>query len=55
MEYTILGETGLEVSVAGLGCGGPSRLGQAYGNARSGGMTKQTLMTDRPLHQGNIF
>ena len=27
MEYTILGRTGLKVSVAGLGCGGPSRLG----------------------------
>ena len=28
MEYTILGRTGLKVSVAGLGCGGPSRLGR---------------------------
>ena len=28
MEYTTLGRTGLKVSVAGLGCGGPSRLGQ---------------------------
>jgi len=27
MEYKILGRTGLTVSVAGLGCGGPSRLG----------------------------
>jgi aryl-alcohol dehydrogenase-like predicted oxidoreductase len=27
MEYTTLGKTGLNVSVAGLGCGGPSRLG----------------------------
>ncbi|HET9549710.1 MAG TPA: aldo/keto reductase [Candidatus Binatia bacterium] len=27
MEYTNLGRTGLRVSVAGLGCGGPSRLG----------------------------
>ena len=27
MEYTTLGSTGLKVSVAGLGCGGPSRLG----------------------------
>lgn len=27
MEYTTLGRTGLQVSVAGLGCGGPSRLG----------------------------
>lgn len=27
MEYTRLGRTGLKVSVVGLGCGGPSRLG----------------------------
>lgn len=28
MEYNILGRSGLKVSVVGLGCGGPSRLGQ---------------------------
>jgi aryl-alcohol dehydrogenase-like predicted oxidoreductase len=33
MDYVILGRTGLEVSVAGLGCGGHSRLGMAYGNS----------------------
>ncbi|MBS0472892.1 MAG: aldo/keto reductase [Proteobacteria bacterium] len=33
MDTTILGRTGLKVSVAGLGCGGHSRLGQAYGNS----------------------
>ena len=33
MEFTTLGRTGLSVSVAGLGCGGHSRLGQAYGNS----------------------
>ena len=27
MDYTTLGKTGLKVSVVGLGCGGPSRLG----------------------------
>jgi aryl-alcohol dehydrogenase-like predicted oxidoreductase len=32
MHYRILGRTGLNVSVAGLGCGGHSRLGQTYGN-----------------------
>ena len=31
MEYTILGRTGLKASVAGLGCGGPSRLGLRNG------------------------
>jgi L-galactose dehydrogenase len=33
MQYTKLGRTGLTVSRVGLGCGGPSRLGQAYGHS----------------------
>ncbi|HEY4940754.1 MAG TPA: aldo/keto reductase [Rhizomicrobium sp.] len=33
MQYTTLGRTGLKVSVAGLGCGGHSRLGQTYGHS----------------------
>jgi aryl-alcohol dehydrogenase-like predicted oxidoreductase len=33
MEYTILGRSGLKVSIVGLGCGGPSRLGQATGHS----------------------
>jgi hypothetical protein len=33
VEYTILGRSGLKVSIAGLGCGGPSRLGQATGKS----------------------
>lgn len=32
MQYTSLGRTGLRVSVAGLGCGGHSRLGQKTGS-----------------------
>jgi L-galactose dehydrogenase len=32
MDTVVLGRTGLEVSVAGLGCGGHSRLGQATGS-----------------------
>jgi L-galactose dehydrogenase len=32
MKMTELGRTGLEVSAAGLGCGGHSRLGMSYGN-----------------------
>ena len=31
MQHTTLGRTGIKVSVAGLGCGGHSRLGQSYG------------------------
>jgi len=33
MEYVILGKTGLRVSVAGLGCGGFSRLGLGTGKS----------------------
>ena len=33
MEYTTLGRTGLRVSVAGLGCGGFSRLGLSTGGS----------------------
>ncbi len=33
MQYTTLGRTGLKVSVAGLGCGGFSRLGQGHGGS----------------------
>ncbi|MEM7025921.1 MAG: aldo/keto reductase, partial [Pseudomonadota bacterium] len=35
MDYTTLGNTGLRVSVAGLGCGGNSRLGQSSGKSQS--------------------
>ena len=37
MEYTTLGRTGLNVSVAGLGCGGPSRLGLGNNAASEAG------------------
>jgi len=46
MEYTILGRTGLRVSVAGLGCGGPSRLGLRDGSdaaEHAVGLIKQAL------------
>lgn len=33
MRFTTLGRTGLKVSAIGLGCGGPSRLGQAQGQS----------------------
>lgn len=45
MDYTTLGRTGLRVSVAGLGGGGHSRLGQAYGatHAESVAVVKRAL------------
>ena len=36
MDYTTLGRTGLRVSVAGLGCGGFSRLGLGTGGSEDG-------------------
>lgn len=36
MDYTTLGRTGLRVSVAGLGCGGFSRLGLGTGGTEDG-------------------
>ncbi|MEM7250263.1 MAG: aldo/keto reductase [Pseudomonadota bacterium] len=35
MDYTTLGQTGLRVSVAGLGCGGNSRLGLTRGQSEA--------------------
>src|SRR5712692_1093103 len=35
MDRVRLGRTGLDVSVAGLGCGGPSRLGMATGKTEA--------------------
>jgi L-galactose dehydrogenase len=35
MEYTTLGRTGLKVSVAGLGCGGNSKLGLGTGHDKA--------------------
>ncbi|HSE89623.1 MAG TPA: aldo/keto reductase [Candidatus Binatia bacterium] len=46
MEYTTLGKTGLKVSVVGLGCGGPSRLGlrgSADSQDRAIGIVRQAL------------
>jgi len=35
MDTTILGRTGLEVTVMGFGCGGPSRAGQSTGHSEA--------------------
>lgn len=45
MEYTTLGRTGLKVSVAGLGCGGSSRLGltAGHGEAHAVGIIRQAV------------
>jgi aryl-alcohol dehydrogenase-like predicted oxidoreductase len=45
MDYTTLGKTGLRVSVAGLGCGGNSRIGQGTGlsEAQSIALVREAL------------
>jgi aryl-alcohol dehydrogenase-like predicted oxidoreductase len=45
MHYTTLGKTGLTVSVAGLGCGGNSRIGQGAGltEAQSVALVREAL------------
>ncbi len=45
MDYTTLGRTGLRVSVAGLGCGGNSRIGQSAGlsEAESVALVREAL------------
>ncbi|MGE0558978.1 MAG: aldo/keto reductase [Burkholderiales bacterium] len=43
MQYTTLGRTGLKVSVAGLGCGGSSRLGLAQGETHAVGVVQRAL------------
>ena len=45
MQYTTLGRTGLKVTVAGLGCGGNSRIGQGAGlsTAQSVALVREAL------------
>jgi L-galactose dehydrogenase len=51
MELVVLGRTGLKASVAGLGCGGHSRLGQA-----TGGSEKDSIeIVNRALDLGVNF
>lgn len=50
-RFTTLGRTGLRVSVAGLGCGGHSRLGQTYGASES----ESVAVVERALDLGINF
>jgi aryl-alcohol dehydrogenase-like predicted oxidoreductase len=51
MDTIVLGRTGLEVSVAGLGCGGHSRLGQATGATED----ESVRLVQRALDQGVTY
>ncbi|MBV9552560.1 MAG: aldo/keto reductase, partial [Alphaproteobacteria bacterium] len=52
MEYTALGRTGLRVGVAGLGCGGFSRLGLGTGGDEAGAVAIVRHAID---HGVNLF
>ena len=51
MDDTVLGRTGLRVSVMGLGGGGHSRLGQSYGNTEE----QSVAVVRRALDLGVTF
>lgn len=51
MNYTILGRTNLRVSVMGLGCGGPSRVGLATGKSEA----EQVAIIRQALDSGLNF
>jgi aryl-alcohol dehydrogenase-like predicted oxidoreductase len=46
VQYTFLGRTGLRVSVAGLGCGGNSRLGLGVGKSEAQAISLVRLAVD---------
>lgn len=50
MQYTTLGRTGLKVSVAGLGCGGFSRLGQSTGKTEAESIAIVRLALDSGIN-----
>src|ERR1700732_1985209 len=49
MDYTTLGRTGLRVSVAGLGCGGFSRLGMSTGKTEAEAVALVRLAIDNGI------
>ena len=50
MDYTTLGRTGLRVSVAGLGCGGFSRLGMSTGKTEAESVALVRLAIDSGIN-----
>ena len=50
MDFTTLGRTGLRVSVAGLGCGGFSRLGVSTGKSEAESVALVKLALDRGIN-----
>ena len=50
MDFTTLGRTGLRVSVAGLGCGGYSRLGKSTGKTEAESVALVRLALDEGIN-----
>lgn len=50
MQYATLGRTGMRVSVAGLGCGGFSRLGQSTGRSEAESVAVVRLALDQGIN-----
>ena len=50
MEFTTLGRTGLRVGVAGLGCGGHSRLGKSTGRSEAESVALVRLAIDSGIN-----
>ena len=55
MDYTILGRTGLKVSVMGLGCGGPSRIGTGYTKDQKNTKEESIALIQQALNSGINF
>ena len=55
MDYTILGRTGLKVSVVGMGCGGPSRVGAAYSKDQKISKEESIAVIQQALNSGVNF
>jgi len=50
MDYTVLGRTGLKVSIMGVGCGGPSRVGKGTGKSKEESVALIRLALDSGIN-----
>ena len=55
MDYTILGRTDLKVSVIGMGCGGPSRIGVGYSKDQKNTVEESVAIIQQAIKSGINF
>ena len=55
MDYTILGRTSLKVSVIGMGCGGPSRVGVGYSKDQKNTVEESVAVIQQAIKSGINF